>query len=71
MCWSRGLEAEVSDAFAYLRGLPDASLGGIPRHADRWAEQPCTLTAMHASQALVETVERVERFHGEDHRFLS
>ena len=29
VCRSRGLEAEVGDALAYLRGLPDASLGGM------------------------------------------
>ena len=28
-CRSHGLEAEVGDALAYLRGLPDASLGGM------------------------------------------
>ena len=29
VCRSHGLEAEVGDALAYLRGLPDASLGGM------------------------------------------
>ena len=28
-CRSRGLEAEVGDALAYVRGLPDTSLGGL------------------------------------------
>jgi O-antigen chain-terminating methyltransferase len=29
MCRGKGLEAETGDALAYLRGLPDASLGGL------------------------------------------
>ena len=29
VCRSHGLQAEVGDALAYLRGLPDASLGGL------------------------------------------
>ena len=29
VCRSHGLEADVGDALAYLRGLPDASLGGM------------------------------------------
>ncbi|HKC57397.1 MAG TPA: class I SAM-dependent methyltransferase [Vicinamibacterales bacterium] len=29
VCRGKGLEAETADALAYLRGLPDASLGGL------------------------------------------
>jgi len=29
VCLGKGLEAETGDALAYLRGLPDASLGGL------------------------------------------
>jgi len=29
VCRGKGLEAESGDALAYLRGLPDASLGGL------------------------------------------
>jgi 2-polyprenyl-3-methyl-5-hydroxy-6-metoxy-1,4-benzoquinol methylase len=29
VCRSKGLDAELADAFAYLRALPDASLGGL------------------------------------------